>query len=87
MRGKSRVRLANICYANVLGEFAYFSNPKHRGDNFSWSWFVQRCGDHSSVWLMMQGFPDYDDPKIKELAKIFSLEIAQRCVDYYDGAV
>ena len=33
---KKRLEIANVCYANVAGEFAMFMNPKCRGPNFTW---------------------------------------------------
>lgn len=36
---KRRLQIANVCYANVAGEFAIFCNDEMRGPNFKWENF------------------------------------------------
>jgi len=74
-----RLEIANVCYANVAGEFAYFTNPRYRGDNFTWDWFIEYCSDRADMWM------DLNDVKgtkklINETAKEFAIEIATRLV-------
>jgi hypothetical protein len=74
---KKRLEIANICYANVAGEFAMFMNPKYRGDKFTWDWWVKHCEDSAVDWMFIHNVRGHKET-VKETAKQYALEIAQR---------
>lgn len=76
---KKRLEVANVCYANVAGLFAMFSNPKYRGQNFSWDLFIEHCEESSSDWIFIHNVRGHKE-SINQLAKSNSREIAQRLV-------
>ncbi len=45
------LQIANVCYANVSGLFAMFSNEQYRGPNFSWEWFIDHCKENADMWI------------------------------------
>jgi hypothetical protein len=74
-----RLEVANVCYANVAGRFAMFSNPKYRGPNFTWEWFVEHCEENSQDWMFIHNVRGHKET-IYTTAKQFSKEIAERLV-------
>ena len=76
---KKRLEIANICYANVAGEFAMFNNPKYRGENFTWTWFIQHCEDEADLWMMISNVRGHK-ASIRHAAKNYAKEIAETLV-------
>ena len=76
---KKRLEIANICYANVAGEFAMFNNPKYRGPNFTWDWFPGHCERNADMWMMLNGVRGHKET-INQTAKTFAKEIAETLV-------
>lgn len=76
---KKRLQIANICYANVAGEFATFSNPKNRGQNFSWEWFIAHCKEIADVWVTLN-YVAGPRTLIQETARQYAAEIATTLV-------
>ena len=76
---KKKLEIANVCYANVAGEFAMFTNPKYRGPNFTWESFVDGCEKHADLWMFIH---HVTGPKklVTETAKQYAKEIAARLV-------
>jgi tRNA(Ile)-lysidine synthase TilS/MesJ len=78
---KKRLEIANVCYANVAGEFALFCNPKYRGPNFSWEWFIEHCEKSADLWLMVSSLhKESAKEAVKEMARNFAREIAENLV-------
>lgn len=73
------LQIANICYANVSGEFAAFCNESNRGKNFTWEWFIEHAQEDAEIWLMTN-FVRYNQECI-DLAKKYSKEIAETLVN------
>jgi hypothetical protein len=48
---KTRLEIANTCYANVSGRFATFTNEKNRGPNFTWEGFITHCEETADLWI------------------------------------
>lgn len=48
---KKRLEVANVCYASVSGLFAFFSNPRNRGPQFTWDTFPVLCEEESEIWM------------------------------------
>lgn len=81
---KKRLEIANVCYANVAGDFAMFTNPKYRGENFSWERFPDMCERHAEGWMFIHGVSRSgakNENEVKQTAKQYAKEIAQRLVD------
>lgn len=78
---KKRLQIANICYANVAGLFAMFCNPKARGPNFTWEYFIEHCEEHAVDWMFINDVRG-DKTTINETAKQFASEIANRLVGH-----
>lgn len=74
-----RLEIANICYAEVSGRFALFQNPKYRGPRFSWDNFAEQCEEFSQDWMLIHNVRGHKE-SIRDTAKQFSLEIAERLV-------
>lgn len=74
---KKHLEIANICYANVAGEFAMFTNPKYRGPNFTWDRWVKQCEESAADWMFIHGVRGHKET-VKATAKQYALEIAQR---------
>ena len=72
------LQIANICYANVSGEFAAFCNLSNRGANFTWEWFIEHTQDDAEM-LVAANFSRYNQECI-DLAKKYSKEIAETLV-------
>lgn len=67
-----------IMYAYVSGLFATFVNPKNRGKDFSWNWFVGYCERSAEGWLFTEGL----DKKLEiEMGKQYAKEISTRLVN------
>lgn len=75
-----RLEIANVCYANVAGLFATFTNPKYRGENFTWEWFIEHCIQNADLWMMIHHVRG-DKQLINEAAKQMSGEIAKNLVN------
>ena len=78
---KKRLEVANICYANVAGEFAMFNNPKFRGPNFTWEWWIGHCEEAAEGWVFINDVRG-DRKQIVPLAREYAKEIAERLVDH-----
>lgn len=74
---KKSLEIANVCYANVAGEFALFTNPKYRGANFTWEWFIDHCERMAQSWMLIHGVKG----DTEETAKKYAREIAENLVD------
>lgn len=72
---KKRLEIANICYANVAGEFATFCNPKFRGPNFTWEHFAEMCEEQAHIW-MMTNLVKGSEKEINKTAAKYAKEIA-----------
>jgi hypothetical protein len=77
---RKRLEVANVCYANVAGEFAIFTNPRYRGANFTWEWFIKHCEENADLWMMIHNVRGKKDV-INETARRFAVEIAENLVD------
>jgi hypothetical protein len=77
---RKKLEIANICYANVAGRFAMFTNPKYRGETFTWDWFVTNCEENADLWLMIDNTKR--NPTVISLAREYAREIAQRLVNH-----
>ena len=77
---KKRLEIANICYANVAGEFAMFMNPKYRGPTFTWDWWIEHCGESAVDWMLINGVRGHKET-VKATAKQYALEIAERLTE------
>jgi hypothetical protein len=75
-----RLKVANVCYANIASRFAMFMNEKYRGPNFTWESFIENCVEMSSTWVYLTGEYDVSNVKVKELAEQYAREIATRLV-------
>lgn len=78
----TRLKIANVCYANVAGQFAMFCNPKFRGENFTWKWFVKHCEENADLWIILSGYR-FRSPKeeINSEARQMAKEIAETLVN------
>lgn len=78
---KQRLKIILACYANVSSEFAMFSNPKYRGENFSWEWFIEHCYALGDLWCMLScEVNERNRAAAKAFAKDCSKEIAETLV-------
>lgn len=50
---KDRLKIANTCYALVLGRFADMLNPAMRGPNFSWEGFPDMAAKACAVEIFL----------------------------------
>ena len=73
------MEVANVCYANVAGQFAMFCNSKYRGPNFTWSDFASMMEEQAGTWMMIHGVRGHKEDINKQAAQ-FAREIAQRLV-------
>lgn len=73
-----RLKIANVLYANIAGDFAAFCNPKNRGVNFTWEWFIAHSQEEAE-WILRHSFNRVtsDDNVI---AKTMAKEIAESLV-------
>jgi hypothetical protein len=81
LSAKKRLEIANICYANVAGEFAMFNNPKFRGPKFTWERWIEHCEDAAEGWMFINDVSG-DMKQIVALAREYAKEIAERLVGY-----
>jgi hypothetical protein len=77
---KKRLEIANLCYAHVAGEFAMFMNPRHRGPNFTWEWWIKHCEESADNWVFIHNIRGHQET-IKQTAKQCSREFALRLID------
>lgn len=78
---KKRLEIANVCYANVAGNFAFFCNPKFRGHNFKWSEFAQMMAQQSDLWILshdVKGDRSQNNIVAAEFAKEISETLLER---------
>lgn len=76
---KKRLEIANICYANVAGQFAMFINPKFRGSNWDWNRFVGLYEHQSDLWMKVNDVKG-NRKLIDQTAAQFAKEIASTLV-------
>ena len=76
---KKIMEIANVCYANVAGQFAMFCNSKYRGPNFTWSEFATMMGNQADTWMMLACVRGHKKD-INKQAALFAREIAERLV-------
>lgn len=76
---KKAFQIANICYANVSALFAMFTNPKYRGPNFTWDWFIEHCEKNADHWMFVNAVKGNRDA-VNAQAKRYAREIAERLV-------
>ena len=74
-----RLEIANVCYANVAGSFAMFTNPKARGSNFSWEWFIDWCEKSAKDWMFIHNVWGHTE-SINSTAAQMAREIAEQLV-------
>jgi len=77
---KTRLKIANCMYANVAVQLAMFNNPKFRGSNFNWKWFIGYCEENADLWLMIANIRGSKN-EINETAKQMAKEIATTLVN------
>ena len=81
---KKRLEIANVCYANVAGEFAMFTNPKYRGPNFTWEWFIEHCEENADLWMSIHnvcGAKKLIDETAKQMAKEIATTLVKRVTE------
>lgn len=74
-----QLEVANVCYANVAGRFATFTNPAFRGPNFTWDWFITHCEENADLWMMIHHVRG-NKAELRELAVKTSGQIARTLV-------
>jgi len=77
-----QLEIANVCYANVAGQFAIFNNPKYRGPNFKWENFSEHCVREADLWMIIHDVyrSSKNRDEINERAREYAKEIADRLV-------
>ena len=76
-----RLRIANICYANVSSSFALFCNPEMRGPNFRWGNFTSMMLRECWSWLFLNNITR-NRQEMQKLASEYTKEIADRLVHH-----
>ena len=76
---KKSMEIANVCYANVAGQFAMFCNSKYRGPNFTWAEFADIMEGQADTWMMIHRVRGHKEDVNKQAA-LFAREIAERLV-------
>jgi hypothetical protein len=76
---KKRLEIANVCYANVSGQFAMFCNPKMRGPNFKWDRFADMMEKSAEHWIHIHNVRGHKET-LKQTAKQYAREIAEHLV-------
>jgi hypothetical protein len=71
---KKQLEIANICYANVAGSFALFTNTTYQGPNFTWLWWRDHLINQAEDWLMVNDVKG-NQKQNKELAIKYTKEI------------
>lgn len=74
------MKIANLCYANVSGKFADFTNLKNRGPNFTWERFIRHCEENAPMWLRISDIENSTEDVYQTLACEFASEIARTLV-------
>lgn len=80
-----QMHVANVCYANIASQFAMFNNPKFRGENFTWEWWIDNCERDATLWMMtanVRAKTAKDKPELDALAKRYAREIATTLVNH-----
>jgi hypothetical protein len=77
-----QLEIANVCYANVAGQFAMFNNPKYRGPNFKWENFADHCVKEADLWMILHNVygSTKNKAEINQRAREYAKEIADRLV-------
>lgn len=76
---KKSLEIANICYANVSGLFAMFTNSNSRGPNFTWEWFIEHCEEQAGGWMYLNNVKG-DKETVNDTARRYAKEIATNLV-------
>ena len=76
---RMQLRIANVCYAYVAGNFAMFTNDKFRGPKFSWKDFPDMMHDQSKNWLFISNIST-TNPSYVSYAQTTAKEIATTLV-------
>jgi hypothetical protein len=74
-----RLEIANVCYGYVAGSFAMFTNPRARGPNFSWEWFIDWCEKSAKDWMFLHPVKGHKE-SINSTATQMAREIAEQLV-------
>lgn len=82
---KDKLKIENICYANILSSYSTFHNHKNRGTTFSWHWWVRNCEQSTYDWLAARF--GYVDPDARRYAKKFTYEVATSILSKTVGTV
>ena len=77
---KKQLEIGNIVLTYVATEFAMFSNPKNRGENFTWDYWINNCEVKSDSWMHVHNVKG-DQGKIKEFANKYARQTAQILVN------
>lgn len=78
-----QLEIANVCYANVAGQFAMFNNPKYRGPNLKWENFSDHCVREADLWMIIHHVYNgstKNKNEIDDRARQYAKEIADRLV-------
>lgn len=73
------MEIANVCYANVAGDFAMFTDESYRGPNFKWENFPDYEAENADLWVSIHGITG-NKTEVVETAKRMAREIAERLV-------
>lgn len=76
-----RLEIANICYANVAGWFASFTNSKYRGSSFQWRKFPDMMSRHALTWMYLHSVSGKAEEN-NALASKFAHEIATTLLEH-----
>ena len=76
---KQKMLIANVCYANVAGNFAMFNNKKYCGPTFTWADFSPMMERNAATWMMIHNVRG-NKIEINILASVMAKEIAERLV-------
>lgn len=76
-----RLEIANICYANVAGCFASFTNSKYRDASFKWSNFPDMMLRHAPTWMYLHSVSGNAEEN-NALASKFAYEIATTLLEH-----
>lgn len=49
--GQSKFRIESIVFSATGNMFAFFCNPKFRGDQFNWNDFPAWCQERAPMWV------------------------------------
>lgn len=79
-----QLEIANVCYANVAGQFAMFNNPKYGGPNFKWAIFSEHCVSEADTWMFIHHVYGKSKNKneVDDRARQYAKEIADRLVHH-----